>query len=116
MITDDLSVNSLTEWIGLFLPNLSPDGAGGYVEAPPANVAEDFPAAVQFNSGRESYLSGQQADTNELEVVIRYEPGITTAYRLSWRSAFFDIVTVENVDAADMWLRFIVVKREAGSQ
>src|SRR4029077_4582586 len=104
MIGEQISANTLDEWIGLFLPNLQADGSGGVIEKISTNVQEDRPAAVQFNSGRESYLSGQQADRYEYAVWIRFEPGITTKYRLSWRSRFYDIVSVDPTREAEGWL------------
>jgi head-tail adaptor len=62
-------------------------------------------------------FSGDQlADRIDQVFTIRYEPGITSAYRVMWRDQLWDISRVRNVDNADAWLELTCERREAGAQ
>jgi SPP1 family predicted phage head-tail adaptor len=111
-----MNVSNLTEWVGVFLPDIAPDGQGGYVETIPSNLTEDRPANVRQLSGRQGRDNDQTADRVEFFVTIRYDSNITTDHRVSWRSRFLDITLVDDTDLEKLWLKLTCVRREKGAQ
>jgi head-tail adaptor len=108
--------SDLREWIALFISDLAPDGAGGFREAVPSGLSADRPANVRTPTGRLQFAGDQRADRVQEIVTIRYEPGITTGYRMMWRDALYDVVAVRNVDNQDTWLELTCERFEAGQQ
>jgi head-tail adaptor len=111
-----MTAADLREWIAIFMMDLTPDGAGGSMEIPPANLAPDRPANVRTPSPRLVLGGDQLADLVQEIITIRYEPAITTSYRVLWRDQFYDITGVKNVDNADTWLELTCERTEAGAQ
>ena len=108
--------SELREWVALFLMDLAADGQGGFTEAIPASLAEDRPAKVEQLSGSEANAAEQTADRVSYKITIRYDTGITTAYRVYWRNMYLDITGIKNVDMRDEWLQLECIRREAGAQ
>jgi head-tail adaptor len=109
--------SDLREWIALFQMELTPDGQGGYREAIPAGLVADIPANVRTPSGRPVMAGDQLGDRARHEITIRYQPGITSVYRVMWRDQLLDIVgEPENIEARDTWLKLICERKEAGGQ
>lgn len=111
-----MNASDLTEWIALFQMELTPDGAGGFAEAVPAGLTPDRPANVRPVSAVTIAGSDQLAARNRYDVTIRYEPGITIAWRVLWRDQLLDISGVDNVHNADTWLLLHCERREKGTQ
>jgi head-tail adaptor len=111
-----MNASDLREWIALFQMELTADGQGGAREAVPANLAPDLPANVRTPSPRLVMAGDQLADRAEYIVTIRYQPGITTAYRVLWRDQLLDITGVKNLDGRDTWLELTCERKEAGTQ
>ena len=108
--------SELREWIALFQMELTPDGQGGSRETVPAMIA-DVPAKVATPHGFERPASDQLGSRVRYEITIRYQPGVTSVYRVMWRDQLLDIVgEPENVDARDTWLKLICERKEAGAQ
>lgn len=107
--------SDLREWIAIFQMELTPDGAGGGRETPPTGIVADRPANVR-TTPRQVFAGDQAADRVQAIVTIRYEPGITPAYRVMWREQFYDIAAVKNLGNADAWLELTCERREAGGQ
>lgn len=107
----------LREWIALFQMELVPDGQGGYRETVPAGLVADIPAKVATPTGRAIAAGDQLGDRVRHEITIRYQPGVTSVYRVMWRDQLLDIVgEPENVDARDTWLKLVCERKEAGAQ
>jgi hypothetical protein len=67
--------------------------------------------------GREGWAGDQLADRVTRDITIRYQPGLSTVYRVMWRSEYLDVRAVTNVDARDMWLTLACERRQrAGSE
>lgn len=111
-----MTASDLTEWIALFMMELTPDGQGGYRELPPADIAYDRPANVRQMSGNEVQASDQTASRIRYEISIRYEPGVSTYHRVLWRDQYLDITGIDNVLQAGAWLRLQCERKEAGRQ
>ncbi len=111
-----MNASELREWVALFLPDLVPDGQGGDRESVPAGLVADLPAKVKEPSGSRIAMSDQLTDRLRYEVTIRYQPAISTAYRVMWRDRFLDIVLVRNLEERDTWLELTCERREAGAQ
>lgn len=111
-----MTAADLREWVALFMPDLQPDGQGGYREAVPAGLEPDRPASVERPAGGQASAGDQLGDRIRHVVTIRYEPGLSTAYRVLWRDMYFDVVGLENVDQRNTWLALTIERREAGAQ
>lgn len=111
-----MTASDLREWIGIFQMDLVPDGQGGGREAPPAGLIADRPANVRTASPRLVMAGDQRADRVQHIMTIRYEPGITTAYRVMWRDQLLDVTGVKNLDERDQWLELTCERLEAGAQ
>lgn len=111
-----MTASDLREWVALFQMELTPDGQGGFTETIPAGLIADIPAQVLTPSGTEIWSADQLGDRVRYEVTIRYQPGITTVYRVMWRDKLLDVVEVENVDMLDTWLELTCERKEAGEQ
>ena len=112
-----MMASDLTEWVALFQPSLSPDGAGGMIETDPSGLSADYPANVRQVSAA-SVPAGDQslADRVRYIVTVRYEPGITTAWRVEWREMLLDISAVRVPDTAFEFLELTCERRESGLQ
>lgn len=112
-----MNASELREWIAVFQMELTPDGQGGARETVPAGLVADIPAKVRTPTGGERPASDQLGDRVRHEITIRYQPGITSVYRVMWRDQLLDIVgEPENVDARDTWLKLTCERKEAGAQ
>ena len=112
-----MTASDLTEWIALFQPSLSSDGAGGMIETEPSGLSADYPANVRQVSAS-SVPAGDQslADRVRYIVTMRYEPGINTSWRVAWREMLLDIVGVKVPDTAFEFLELTCERRESGLQ
>ena len=109
--------SELREWIALFQMELTPDGQGGSRETVPAGLVADLPAKVTTPRGADRFAGDQLGARVRYEITIRYQPGVSSVYRVMWRDQLLDIVgEPENVDARDEWLRLICERKEAGAQ
>jgi SPP1 family predicted phage head-tail adaptor len=106
----------LREWVCLFLPDVTADGAGGGYETIPAGLVYDRPAAVREISGDEVFAGDQTAQRVRFEITIRFDTGITTKHRVWWRGMYLDIDKCENVDMRDTFLKLRCMQMEAGTQ
>jgi head-tail adaptor len=111
-----MTASDLSEWIAIFMMELQPDGAGGFAEAIPAGLVADRPANVRTPTPRVVVAGDQRADRVEYVITIRYEPGITSNYRVMWNDQFFDITGVKDVDTRRTWLELSCLRYEAGTQ
>lgn len=112
-----MQASELREWIALFQMELVPDGQGGYREQVPAGLVADVPAAVDTPRGPQIWSADQLGLRARHEITIRFQPGITTVYRVMWRDRFLEIVAEpENIDARDTWLKLICERKEMGTQ
>lgn len=112
-----MEASELREWIALFQMELVPDGQGGFREQVPAGLVADLPAKVETPSGPKVWAADQLGDRVRHQITIRYQPGITSVYRVMWRDRLLDIVgEPENVDALDTWLKLPCERKEAGAQ
>lgn len=111
-----MKASDLTEWIGLFLPDLQPDGQGGFVETIPASVEQDFPAHVEVSSAGEEFQQQGEKDSVVYTITIRFEPGITTAWRVSWLELYLDVTEATNVDMRSVWLELRCRRKGGGTQ
>ena len=111
-----MTASDLSEWIALFQMELTPDGAGGARETVPADLTPDRPANVRPLSAVTIATADQLAGRARYDVTIRYEPGITIAWRVQWRETLLDITGVDNVKNADAWLLLHCERRESGLQ
>ena len=111
-----MTASDLSEWIALFQMELTPDGQGGFSEIAPANISYDRPANVRRVTGQELVFADQTAGRVRYDISIRYEPGITIAWRVLWRDQYLDVTDVENVDNGDAWLKLKCEKKETGRQ
>ena len=112
-----MDASELREWIALFQMELTPDGQGGFHESIPAGLVADTPAKVETPSGPKIWAADQLGDRVRHQITIRYQPGITSVYRVMWRDRLLDIVgEPENVDARDTWLTLACERKEAGAQ
>lgn len=112
-----MTASDLTEWIALFQPSLSSDGAGGMIETEPTGLSADYPAHVRQVSGS-AIGAGDQSLADRVRYVIttRYEPGINTAWRVAWREMLLDITGVRVPDTAFEYLELMCERKEAGAQ
>lgn len=110
-----MTASDLTEWVALFQPSLVADGAGGMIETQPSGLSADYPANVRQVSAS-SVPAGDQslADRVRYIVTVRYEPGITTAWRVEWNNLLLDISAVRAVDY--QYLELTCERKEAGAQ
>jgi len=109
--------SELREWVALFQMELTPDGQGGARETVPAGLVPDIPAKVTTPRGADRVAGEQIANRVRYEITIRYQPGITSIYRVMWREQLLDIVgEPENIDAREEWLRLTCERKEAGAQ
>jgi SPP1 family predicted phage head-tail adaptor len=111
-----VTASDLSEWIALFQMELTPDGGGGYSELPPAAITPDRPAHVRKVSGQEMAGADQLAGRSRYDVTIRYEPGITIAWRVLWRDQLLDVTDVDNPGNGNAWLKLKCERRELGTQ
>jgi len=111
-----MDASDLREWIAVFQMDLVPDGQGGSREGVPAGLTADIPANVATPSGGTVFQSDQLAARTRRVFTIRWQPGITTVYRVMWRQMYLDVVDVENVDALDTWLKLTCERTEDGLQ
>lgn len=107
--------SDLREWIALFLMDLTADGQGGARETVPAGLTADRPAAVRTPTPRLIFDADRLADRVQYVITIRYEPSITTAWRVMWRDQYLDIVGVKNLDQRDTWLELLCERKELGA-
>jgi SPP1 family predicted phage head-tail adaptor len=63
-------------------------------------IARD--AAIRQLNGREQSESQQMKATATHEVKLRYYPGLTPQHRLIWGARIFNIVSVDNVEEANV--------------
>jgi head-tail adaptor len=108
--------SELREWIALFIMNLVSDGQGGAREMIPPGLVADLPAAVRTPTPRLIFESDRLADRVQYVFTIRYQPLVTTAWRVMWREQYLDIVGVKNLDQKDVWLELTCERRELGTQ
>lgn len=111
-----MNASELREWIALFQMELVPDGAGGDRETVPAGLVADIPAKVAAPGGSQAFAGDQLGDRVRREITIRYQPGISTVYRVMWRNEYLDVTAVKNIDARDTWLQLTCERKEAGAQ
>jgi SPP1 family predicted phage head-tail adaptor len=111
-----MDASQLREWIAIFQMELTPDGQGGFRESIPAGLVADVPAKVETPSGAKVWAADQLGDRVTRDITIRYQPGISTVYRIMWRNEYLDVRDVKNVDARDTWLRLACERKEAGVQ
>lgn len=111
-----MTASDLKEWIAIFQMDLVPDGQGGSREAVPPGLTPDIPASVLPLAQGEITASDQLADRVRFKVTIRYEPGITTVYRVLWRDQYLEITGMKNIDTGDAWLELQCERKEAGAQ
>lgn len=111
-----MTASDLRDWVGIFMMDLVPDGAGGAIETIPADVAADTPANVTRISPRQVVASDQVADRVVYTVTIRYQPWITTTYRIMFKDQYLDIVGVRNIEERNVWLEMTCERAEAGRQ
>lgn len=111
-----MTAADLREWIAIFMMELTPDGQGGSMEVPPADLAADRPANVRTPNPREVFSGDQLADRVLAIMTIRYEPGVTSAFRVMWRDQLYDITGVKNLDNTDTWLELTCERFERGTQ
>jgi SPP1 family predicted phage head-tail adaptor len=111
-----MTASDLSEWIALFQMELTPDGQGGFRELPPAVITYDRPASVRKVTGQEVTFADQVAGRSRYDVTIRYEPGITVAWRVFWRDQYLDVTDVDNVNNGNAWLRLKCERKEQGLQ
>jgi head-tail adaptor len=111
-----MTASDLREWIAIFQMDLVPDGQGGAREAIPPGLVADLPAAVKTPTPRVIFESDQLDDRIRYIMTIRFEPGITTSYRVMWQDRYYDIVGVKNMDERNTWLELICERNEAGKQ
>ncbi len=116
MTAEAMDASELREWIAVFQMELTPDGQGGFHETVPAGLVADIPAKVETPSGAEIWAADQLGDRVRREITIRYQPGITTVYRVMWRNEYLDVTDVDNVGARDTWLTLTCERKEAGAQ
>lgn len=112
-----MTASELTDWIALFLPDVEPDGQGGYRETVPDDLSPDRAANVR-QIAASAVASGDQtmADRVRYRVTIRYDAGVTASARVLWNDMYLDITGVENVDMASEWLVLVCERKEAGTQ
>ncbi|WP_299195750.1 phage head closure protein [uncultured Amphritea sp.] len=60
----------------------------------PVAVAADIYAKVSVITGRERWLPESSAQTNDVTVIIRYRPGITTAMQVAHGADTYEITAV----------------------
>ena len=111
-----MDASELREWIKVFMMELQPDGQGGFRESPPSDLTYDRPAKVETQGPGQIVAGDQLADRVRQKITIRWEPGLTTSYRVYWREQFLDIQSVTNVNMADTWNELICERKEAGAQ
>lgn len=111
-----MQASELREWIALFLMELVPDGQGGARESVPAGLTPDLPAKVITPSGAKIWAGDQLADRVTADITIRYQPGISTVYRVLWRDQYLNVIQVQNMDSRDTWLKLVCERTEAGAQ
>ena len=109
--------SDLREWIALVIPDLVPDGQGGMREQYPITPPiTDTPANVVQDSGDEVFSADQKQNLYRYTVTIRFQDGVSSAQRIYWRGQWLDILSVENVDERDAWLKFAAERNNAGQQ
>src|SRR5262245_7091202 len=111
-----MTASDLREWIALFLMDTFPDGAGGERVSIPAGLAPDLPAAIRTATPRLIMAGDQLADRVQHIMTIRYQPGLTTNYRVLWRDQYFDVTGIKNIDNQDAWIELTCERKEAGTQ
>lgn len=111
-----MTASDLSEWIALFMMDLQQDGQGGFRELPPSGITPDRPANVRKVTGAEVAASDQLAGRVRYDVTIRYEPGITTAYRVLWRDQYLDVTDVTDTGNGGAWLTLRCERKELGTQ
>lgn len=111
-----MNASDLREWIAIFMMDLAPDGQGGARETVPADLTADRPANVRTPTPRVVFAGDQRGDRVQEIVTIRFEPGITTNYRVMLREQLFDVAGVKNLDNTDTWLELTCERFEAGTQ
>ena len=111
-----MTASDLREWIAIFQMELTADGQGGSRETVPAGLAPDLPANVRTPTPRLITAGDQLSDRVQHIVTIRYQPGVTTAYRIMWRDQLLDVTGVKNLDGRDTWLELTCERKEAGTQ
>ena len=112
-----MTASDLREWVALFMMDLAPDGAGGAYEREPEDIVPDIPAKVEQVAASETAAGDQtHADRARYKVTIRYEPGVTTAYRVMWRDLYLDIAAVRNIGMTNSWLELECQRKESGLQ
>jgi head-tail adaptor len=111
-----MNASDLREWIALFQMELTPDGQGGSREIVPFELTANLPANVRTPTPRTIAAGDQLSDRVQHVITIRYQPGVTTAYRVMWRDQLLDIAGVKNLDGRDTWLELLCERKEAGTQ
>lgn len=111
-----MTASDLREWIAVFMMELVPDGQGGSRESVPPDLVADRPANVRTPTPRVVFAGDQRGDRVQEIMTIRYEPGVTTNYRVLWREQLFDVAGVKNLDNRDTWLELTCERFEAGKQ
>ena len=76
----------------------------------------DLPAAVRTPTPRLIAAGDQRSDRVQYVVTVRYQPGVTTAYRVMWRDLYLDVVAVRNMDERDTWIELTCERKELGAQ
>ena len=112
-----MTATDLRDWVGLFVMDMQADGQGGFRETTPGSVAQDLPANVRQVSATEVPAQDQLSDRVRYVVTVRYQPGITSVYRVSWGQYLLDVTGVQSSYYADgAWLELQCERREAGTQ
>ena len=111
-----MTADELREWVGLFQMELVPDGQGGSREAVPTNIRADRPAKVETPAPRLIMAGDQKADRVQYRITIRYDPGISTVWRVQYKNHYLDITGVKNLEERDTWLELTCERKEAGAQ
>lgn len=65
-------------------------------------------AGIEYGTGGEGYKANQLTASNDVSFVVRYYPGITERMRISYDSAYWDIVHIAEVGRQ----RFLVLKAQ----
>jgi len=111
-----MMASALRDWIAIFMMDLTPDGAGGFIETVPPGLVADTPANVARVSPRQTTAADQLADRITYTVTIRFQDWVTDSYRVMFNDQYWDITGVKNVEQRDMWLELTCERFEAGKQ
>lgn len=100
----DVNAGMLNTLISIERPTKTSDGAGGYTESWVRVRGSAKRAFVKSFSGREQWASERVEARTALRIVCRYTSNILQTDRVVIRNKRYDIVAINNVEFADMWL------------